>query len=63
MNDDEKAPAAPARSGARIERASALPAQLGRKLRVVFADAGSQPMPERMQELLNALAAKDRTPD
>lgn len=62
MNDEEKAPPASAPSGARIARASALPAQLGRKLRVVFADAESQPMPERMQELINALAAKERKP-
>jgi len=63
MNDEEKTPPASAPGGARIQRASALPAQLGRKLRVVFADAESQPMPERMQQLMDALAAKDSKPD
>ncbi len=63
MNDEEKARPASAPSRARIQKPSMLPAQLGRKLRVVFADAQAQPMPERMQELMNALAAKERKPE
>jgi hypothetical protein len=44
----------------RIEDASALPAQLGGRLRKMFAEAETQPAPERLVELMAALAAKER---
>lgn len=43
-----------------IEDASALPAQLGKKLREVFAEAETQPAPQRLEELIAQLAAKER---
>jgi hypothetical protein len=44
----------------RSEDASALPAQLGKQLRKMFAEAETQPAPERLVELMAALAAKER---
>ena len=44
----------------RIDGASALPAQLGKKLREVLAQAETQPAPQRLEELVAALAAKER---
>jgi len=44
----------------RIEGASALPTQLGKQLRKMFAEAETQPAPERLMELVAALAAKER---
>ena len=46
-------------SKAKLEDASALPAQLGKKLRSLFADVEAQPLPDRLRELLEALAAKE----
>ena len=47
----------------KIEDASALPAQLGQKLRSLFADVEAQPVPDRLRELLEALAAKEKKPE
>jgi hypothetical protein len=38
----------------------ALPAQLGEKLRELFADVEAQPVPDRLAELLEQLAAKEK---
>jgi hypothetical protein len=38
----------------------ALPAQLGQKLRALFADVETQPVPDRLVELLEQLAAKEK---
>jgi hypothetical protein len=38
----------------------ALPAQLGQKLRAMFADVETQPVPDRLVELLERLAAKEK---
>jgi hypothetical protein len=43
----------------RIDGAAALPAQLGKKLRQVFAEAETEPAPQRLEELMAALAAKE----
>jgi hypothetical protein len=60
MHDDEEPPARDNGRKPRIEGASALPAQLGQKLRTLFADVESQPVPDRLRELLEALAAKEK---
>ena len=60
MHDDgERPPGGNDRKG-RIEGASDLPAQLGQKLRTLFSDVESQPVPDRLRELLEALAAKEK---
>jgi Anti-sigma factor NepR len=38
----------------------ALPAQLGQKLRTLFADVEAQPAPDRLAELLEALATREK---
>jgi hypothetical protein len=38
----------------------ALPVQLGEKLRELFADVEAQPVPDRLAELLEQLAAKEK---
>jgi Anti-sigma factor NepR len=38
----------------------ALPAQLGQKLRTLFADVEAQPAPDRLVELLEALATREK---
>lgn len=62
-DDDEHPPKDEKRRKAKIEDAAALPAQLGEKLRSLFADVESQPIPDRLRELLEALAAKEKKPD
>jgi hypothetical protein len=59
MSDDDELPVAGNKPKAKLEDASALPAQLGKKLRSLFADVESQPVPDRLRELLEALAAKE----
>jgi hypothetical protein len=59
MNDDDELPLGDDKRKAKLEGASALPAQLGKKLRSLFADVESQPVPDRLRELLEALAAKE----
>jgi hypothetical protein len=63
MHDDDELPNGDKARKAKIEDASALPAQLGQKLRSLFADVESQPVPDRLRELLEALAAKEKKPD
>lgn len=60
MIDDDELPVADKKPKSKLEDASALPAQLGKKLRSLFADVESQPVPDRLRELLEALAAKDK---
>jgi hypothetical protein len=48
---------------AEIKDASALPQHLGRKLRNLFSDVEAQPVPDRLRELLEALAAKEKKPE
>jgi hypothetical protein len=63
MRDDNGAAGGKPARERRCEGASALPLQLGRKLREVFADGpATAAMPDRLQELLVELAAKDREP-
>jgi hypothetical protein len=38
----------------------ALPAQLGQKLRILFADVEARPVPDRLAELLEALATREK---
>ena len=63
MHDDDELPKDDQARKPKIEDASALPAQLGQKLRSLFADVESQPVPDRLRELLAALAAKEKKPD
>ena len=42
---------------------SALPAQLGQKLRTLFQDVEAEPIPDRLRELMDALAAKEKKPE
>jgi len=63
MNEDDELPAGDAKPTATPEDAAALPAQLGKKLRSLFADVESQPVPDRLRELLEALAAKEKKPE
>ncbi len=61
--DDDELPVGDNKAKAKFEDAATLPAQLGTKLRRLFADAESQPVPERLRELLEALAAKEKEPE
>ena len=63
MDDDDELPAGDNKAKAKSEDAAALPAQLGKKLRSLFADVESQPVPDRLRELLEALAAKEKKPE
>jgi len=38
----------------------ALPAQLGQKLRILFADVEARPVPDRLAELLEDLATREK---
>jgi anti-sigma factor NepR-like protein len=63
MNENDELPLGDDTPKAAPEVASALPAQLGNKLRSLFADVESQPVPDRLRELLDALAAKEKKPE
>ena len=63
MNEDDELPVGDDKRRVKLKDASALPAQLGRKLRTMFADVESQPVPDRLRELLEALAAKEKNPE
>ena len=63
MHDDDELPEDDKDRKPKIEDASALPAHLGQKLRSLFADVESQPVPDRLRELLDALAAKEKKPE
>jgi Anti-sigma factor NepR len=57
---------APSQSGKprpKVQDASALPEQLGHKLRTLFSDVESQPVPDRLREVLELLAAKEKKPE
>jgi hypothetical protein len=62
MNEKDELPTGDNKREATLEAGLALPAQLGSKLRNLFAEVESQPVPERMRELLEALAAKEKKP-
>lgn len=64
MNEDDVLPVPAGNAGNKmnLEDASALPAQLGQKLRNLFADVESLPVPDRLSQLLEALAAKEKDP-
>jgi hypothetical protein len=61
--DDEHIPGAKKTRKPEIKDASALPQHLGRKLRSLFSDVEAQPVPDRLRELLEALAAKEKKPE
>ena len=63
MQDDDALPNGDKARKPKIEDASALPAQLGQKLRSLFADVEAQPVPDRLRELLEALASKEKEPE
>jgi hypothetical protein len=63
MHEDDELPADDESRKPKIKDASALPAQLGQKLRTLFSDVESQPVPDRLRELLEALAAKEKKPE
>ncbi len=63
MHEDDDPPPDDTNRAPKIKDASALPAQLGHKLRTLFSDVESQPVPDRLRELLEALAAKEKKPD
>ena len=63
MHDDDELPKGDKAGKPKFEDAAALPAQLGQKLRTLFADVESQPVPDRLRELLEALAAKEKKPE
>jgi Anti-sigma factor NepR len=63
MNEDDALPVPTGKAKVKAEDASALPAQLGQKLRNLFADVESQPVPDRLSQLLEALAAKEKNPE
>jgi hypothetical protein len=50
------------RAEAKSEDASALPAQLGRKLRALYSVEEREPASKRLAELIEELAARERTP-
>jgi len=58
--EEERLPGAKEGRKAEIRDASALPSQLGTKLRSLFADVEAQPVPDKLRELLEALAAKEK---
>jgi hypothetical protein len=62
MQDDDEPAGAETRKPV-IKDAPALPGQLGQKLRSMFDDVAAQPIPERLAELLEALAAKEKEPE
>jgi len=61
--DDERTPGAKNTRKPEIKDASALPQHLGRKLRSLFSDVEAQPVPDRLRELMEALAAKEKKPE
>ena len=63
MHEDDELPVGDDKRKSKPEAALALPAQLGKKLRSLFADVESQPVPDRLRELLEALAAKEKKPE
>lgn len=60
MQDDDEFTADDNRCKPKPNDVAALPAQLGHKLRTLFADVEAQPIPDCLVELLEALAAKEK---
>jgi hypothetical protein len=63
MHEDEELPSDDNRQKPEPKDVSALPTHLGQKLRAMFADVETQPVPDRLVELLEALAAKEKKPE
>ena len=63
MHEDDELPSDDNRRKPKPQDVSALPAHLGQKLRAMFADVETQPVPDRLIELLEALAAKEKKPE
>jgi hypothetical protein len=63
MTEDDEFPVTGDKRQTTPVDASALPNQLGNKLRSLFADVESQPVPDRLRELLEALAAREKKPE
>jgi hypothetical protein len=63
MHEDEEPPSDDNWYKPKPQDASALPAHLGQKLRAMFADVETKPVPDRLVELLEALAAKEKKPE
>jgi Anti-sigma factor NepR len=59
MHEDDELPSDDNRQKPKPKDLSALPAHLGQKLRAMFADVETQPVPDGLVELLEALAAKE----
>jgi hypothetical protein len=60
MQDDDEFTADGNSCRANAKDVAVLPAQLGHKLRTLFANVEAQPVPDRLVELLEALAAKEK---
>ena len=63
MDENDELPTGDNKREATQEAGLALPAQLGSQLRNLFAEVESQPVPDGMRELLEALAAKEKKPE
>jgi hypothetical protein len=63
MHEDDELPSDDNRQKPNPKDVSALPTHLGQKLRAMFADVETQPVPDRLVELLEALAAKEKKPE
>jgi hypothetical protein len=63
MHEDDELPSDNNRQKPKSQDVSALPAHLGQKLRAMFADVETKPVPDRLVELLEALAAKEKKPE
>jgi len=62
MHEDDELSSDDNREKPKPQDKSALPAHLGQKLRAMFADVEAKPVPDRLVELLEALAAKEKKP-
>lgn len=63
MNEDDELPVGDDKRNSKPKAALALPGQLGTQLRSLFAGVECQPVPDRLRELLEALAAKEKKPE
>jgi Anti-sigma factor NepR len=59
MDNDNEPPS----NSKTVKLNSALPAQIGQKLRTLFDEVESEPVPDRLRELIEALAAKEKKPE
>jgi hypothetical protein len=60
MKEDDERPTDNKKRVPKKPDVPALPAQLGQKLRALFADMETQPIPDRLVELVEQLAAKEK---